>query len=77
VSNESSRATGRSRRRISESAEEMAIEAGLEYLQANAYSAKDPEVDNLRITYVADETVSVLILEDGGSFGVAVRQPEE
>jgi hypothetical protein len=64
VSNDGTRATGRPRRRLSESAEEMAIEAGLEYLQANANNANDAEVDDLGITYVADEVVSVLIFED-------------
>jgi hypothetical protein len=67
----------RPRRRLSESAEEMAIESGLEYLQANANSANDAEVDDLGITYVADEVVSVLIFEDGEIFGVAVRKSEE
>jgi Leishmanolysin len=70
-------AIGGSRRRLSETAEAMAIEAGLEYLQTNAQYANDTQVDDLGITYVADKIVSVLVLENGEIYGVTVIQPDE
>jgi Leishmanolysin len=71
------RAIGGSPRRLSETAEAMAIEAGLEYLQTNAQHANDTQVDDLGITYVADKIVSVLVLENGEIYGVTVYQPDE
>jgi Leishmanolysin len=71
-------AIGDSRRHLSESAETMAIEAGLEYLQTNAQQANETQVvDDVGITYVADKVVSVLVLENGEIYGVTVYQPDE
>jgi hypothetical protein len=69
--------TSGSRRRLSDTAEALAIEAGLEYLQTNAQHTNDTQVDDLRITYVADKIVSVLVLENGEIYGVTVYQPDE
>jgi Leishmanolysin len=70
-------ASGDSRRRLSDTAEAMAIEAGLEYLETNAQSANDNHVDDIGITYVADKIVSVLVVENGEIYGVTVYQPDE
>jgi hypothetical protein len=35
------------------------------------------QVNDLGITYVANKVVSVLVLEHGEIYGVAVRQPTE
>jgi Leishmanolysin len=79
VATSSGRSTiGDSRRHLSESAEAMAIEAGLEYLQTNAQQANETQVvDDVGITYVADKVVSVLVLENGEIYGVTVYQPDE
>jgi hypothetical protein len=70
-------ASGRARRRLSQAAEAMAIEAGLEHLQTNTQYANVTLADDLGITYVADKIVSVLVLEHGEIYGVAVRKPGE
>jgi hypothetical protein len=46
-------------------------------LQINAQDANDAKVDDVGITYMADEVVSVLVLEDGEIYGVTVRQTDE
>jgi Leishmanolysin len=71
------RASGRARRRLSQAAEAMAIEAGLEHLQTNAQSANTTLLDGVGVTYVADKIVSVLVLENGEIYGVAVRKPSD
>jgi Leishmanolysin len=70
-------ASGHACRRLSDAAEAMAIEAGLEYLQTNAQHANATQVDDLGITYVGDKIISVLVFEDGEIYGVAVRHSDE
>jgi Leishmanolysin len=70
-------ASSRTRRRLSDTAEAMAIEAGLAYLETNAQHVNVTQVNDLGITYVANKVVSVLVLEHGEIYGVAVRQPTE
>jgi Leishmanolysin len=70
-------ASDRTRRRLSDTAEAMAIEAGLAYLETNAQLGNVTQAGDLGITYVANKIVSVLVLEDGEIYGVAVRQPTE
>jgi Leishmanolysin len=63
------------RRRLSTDAEAMAIEAGLEYLTSNAQNTTQTE-QTVGAKYVADEVVSVLVIERGEIYGVVVRRPE-
>jgi Leishmanolysin len=78
VGSVASGASGRPRRRLSETAEAAAIEAGLAYLQTKAQeNSNAAQLDDLGIAYVADKVVSVLVLEDEEIYGVTVLKPND
>jgi Leishmanolysin len=68
----------RRRRRLSAEGEAMATEAGLEYLSRAHITAKQTEAAAARgLTYVGGKVISVMVIEDGEVFGVAVRRLDE
>jgi Leishmanolysin len=69
------RSGNRHRRRLSTEAEALALEAGLEYLTSNAQNTIQAQ-QTVGAKYVADEVVSVLVIEGGEIYGVLVRRPE-